>query len=139
VSPGASPLSVATLSATETAEMRRGWVHSSLQAWPCSQAWSSRYCGTWVVLPQPVSPLMRTTWLPETASRICCLHQGSLSYSVTNGHHPRMVTNGHHPHTVTNGHHPHTVTNSQHLHTVTNGHQPLAVLHETVLWCSSVM
>ena len=62
VSPGLSPRSVATLSATDTAEMRRGCVHSTRQALPCCHDSSKMYCGTCVVLPQPVSPLMSTTW-----------------------------------------------------------------------------
>ncbi len=41
-----SPLSLATLSATETAEMRRGCVHITRQGFPSFQQSSSRYWGT---------------------------------------------------------------------------------------------
>lgn len=45
-SPTASPRSAATRSATETAEIRRGWVHTTRQPRPEYHASSRMYCGT---------------------------------------------------------------------------------------------
>lgn len=45
-SPTPSPRSAATRSATETAEMRRGWVHTTRQPRPEYHASSRIYCGT---------------------------------------------------------------------------------------------
>ena len=63
-SPSSSPLSAATLAATETADIRRGWVQIMLQSEPRRLFISSSRmnCGSWVVLPQPVSPEMTRTW-----------------------------------------------------------------------------
>ena len=63
-SPSSSPLSAATLAATETADIRRGWVQIMLQSEPRRLfiSSSSMNCGSWVVLPQPVSPEMTRTW-----------------------------------------------------------------------------
>eukprot|EP00754_Rhynchopus_humris_P041892 Rhum_TRINITY_DN25424_c0_g1::Rhum_TRINITY_DN25424_c0_g1_i1::g.182133::m.182133 len=56
------PSSAATRSATLTAEMRRGWQHTTLTVdRPGPNAACSRmYFGTWVVFPDPVSPLTST-------------------------------------------------------------------------------
>ena len=82
VSPGLSPRSVATRSATDTAEIRRGCVHSTRQALPCCHDSSRIYCGTWVVLPQPVSPLMSTTCSLLMLSSICCLRFSHMHIRV---------------------------------------------------------
>jgi len=62
-SPNFSPLSQATLSETDMAEMRLGCVHMILQAAPRTDSISDSKinCGICVVLPQPVSPEMITT------------------------------------------------------------------------------
>ena len=62
-SPNFSPLSKATLSETDMAEIRLGCVHIILQAapWTDSISDSKINCGICVVLPQPVSPEMMTT------------------------------------------------------------------------------
>lgn len=64
VSPSSSPLSAATLAATDMADIRRGWVQIMLQSapWRLSISSSRMNCGSWVVLPQPVSPDMTRTW-----------------------------------------------------------------------------
>ena len=62
--PAFSFLSCATLSATPMADSLLGWVHTMLQ-WSlgaeCSKQSSRMYCGTWVLLPQPVIPDITTT------------------------------------------------------------------------------
>jgi hypothetical protein len=62
-SPIFSPLSAATLSETAIADIRLGWVQIILQLAPraASISDSSMYCGSCVVLPQPVSPETTTT------------------------------------------------------------------------------
>mmetsp|Transcript_42901 Transcript_42901/g.105797 ORF Transcript_42901/g.105797 Transcript_42901/m.105797 type:complete len:276 (-) Transcript_42901:1512-2339(-) len=73
--PGArSPRSDATRSATEMAAMRRGWVqmieHSEPQ--PFSSACSRMYCGSCVVLPDPVAPETRMVRCPSSSRRSSC-------------------------------------------------------------------
>lgn len=41
-----------------------------------------RYCGTCVVFPLPVSPVITTTWLFLTSSTICCLYRVIGSWSL---------------------------------------------------------
>ena len=77
--PICSPLSLATRSDTVTAEMRLGCVHMIAAPFPRAQASSMRYCGTCVVLPHPVAPATRTTWLCLTASRIAGLNSSTGS------------------------------------------------------------
>lgn len=62
-SPNFSPLSKATLSETEMAEMRLGCVHITLQRAPRTESISDSKMnwGICVVFPQPVSPEMITT------------------------------------------------------------------------------
>lgn len=57
-SPSFSPRSAATLSETDMADIRLGWVHIILQTAPrtASISDSKMYWGSCVVLPQPVSP-----------------------------------------------------------------------------------
>ena len=59
-----SPLKKFGTCATEIAEMRRGCVTTMEQRSPApfSRASSSRNCGSCVVLPQPVAPLITTTY-----------------------------------------------------------------------------
>lgn len=63
-SPSFSPRSAATLSETAMAEILLGCVHMILQAAPraASVSDSNIYCGSCVVLPQPVSPETTTTY-----------------------------------------------------------------------------
>ena len=63
-SPKSSPLSEATLSDTDIADIRLGCVHMILQAAPRADSISDSKmnCGICVVLPQPVSPEIITTW-----------------------------------------------------------------------------
>ena len=67
--PRASHRSAETRSATVSAATRRGCVHTTrqLEPSPLSMASSSRYCGTCVVFPEPVSP--HTTAASESPSR----------------------------------------------------------------------
>ena len=67
--PRASHRSAQTRSATVSAATRRGCVHTTrqLEPSPRSMASSSRYCGTCVVFPEPVSP--HTTAASESPSR----------------------------------------------------------------------
>ncbi len=68
--PTASPIgtssSSAIRSATVRAAMRRGWV------WPIAprtpRPSSRQIFGSWVVLPDPVSPATTTTWLSRIAA-----------------------------------------------------------------------
>mmetsp|Transcript_23573 Transcript_23573/g.42891 ORF Transcript_23573/g.42891 Transcript_23573/m.42891 type:complete len:278 (+) Transcript_23573:2176-3009(+) len=69
-SPSCSPRSSATRSATLMALILRGCVHTTEQGTPDSAAFSTMYCPTCVVLPQPVSPSTIVTWWPSIASRI---------------------------------------------------------------------
>lgn len=64
VLPSGSPLSVDTLSATAIADILRGCVQIMLQnaPRPDSVSDSSMYWGSWVVLPQPVSPDITMTY-----------------------------------------------------------------------------
>mmetsp|Transcript_61753 Transcript_61753/g.194756 ORF Transcript_61753/g.194756 Transcript_61753/m.194756 type:complete len:294 (+) Transcript_61753:2066-2947(+) len=70
--PSGSMRSSATRSAAAMAAIRRGCVQTmfTLVASPLRTAFSRMYCGTCVVLPQPVEPEMSTTGLASTAARI---------------------------------------------------------------------
>ena len=68
VSPRFVPSSVAMRAATLRAAMRRGWVMVMTPSIP--RPASRQIFGSWVVLPEPVSPLTMTTWLAASASRI---------------------------------------------------------------------
>ena len=59
-SPTGTPSSSATRRATARAAMRRGWVQPIIPAAPRPAARHS--LGSWVVLPEPVSPATTTTW-----------------------------------------------------------------------------
>lgn len=63
-SPRFSPLSAATLSETDIADIRLGCVQTMLHAAPrfASISFSKINWGSWVVLPQPVSPETTITW-----------------------------------------------------------------------------
>ena len=63
VSPNFSPLSAATLSETDIADIRRGWVQIILHKapWTDSNSDSKMNWGICVVFPHPVSPEMITT------------------------------------------------------------------------------
>ncbi len=59
------PSSEEIRSATDRAAIRRGWV------WPIFSRPSSRQIfGSWVVLPEPVSPATTTTWWSRMAAAI---------------------------------------------------------------------
>lgn len=75
-SPIFSPLSVATLSETAIAEIRRGWVQIMLHVAPriAFISDSRMYCGICVVLPQPVSPDITTTYSPNNQTALIILH-----------------------------------------------------------------
>jgi hypothetical protein len=75
-SPIFSPLSAATLSETAMAEIRRGWVQIMLHVAPraASISDSRMYCGTWVVLPQPVSPEITTTCSQDNQTTLVISH-----------------------------------------------------------------
>ena len=52
---------------------------------------SWRYCGSCVVLPDPVSPTTIKTWLSRTAARnscVCCRHGGEAGVVGPGGHTP---------------------------------------------------
>ena len=85
--PTLSPRSAATRSATPTAEMRRGCVHTIEHGVLARAASSSTYCGTCVVLPHPVSPSTTTTcWLPMARSSSArCEKAGSASRCALSG------------------------------------------------------
>ena len=60
------PSSSAMRSATVRAAIRRGWV---CPIWPRTPRPSSRQIfGSWVVLPEPVSPATTTTWWSRIAA-----------------------------------------------------------------------
>lgn len=93
--PSLTPTSCATRAATDMAATRRGWVQPIFKP-PALYPWqkqitswvsrttqvlqiiylcmwgltsSIRYCGIWVVLPDPVSPSMMSTWCCSIADR----------------------------------------------------------------------
>ena len=70
-SPSCVPSSSAIRSATVRAAMRRGWVWP---IWPAMPRPSSRQIlGSWVVLPEPVSPATITTWWSRIAAAMSSL------------------------------------------------------------------
>ena len=73
VSPTLSPSSYATRFAMLTAASRRGCVQMILTSCFLCMPHSRMYLGTWVVLPQPVSPEMIRTRLRSNLWMICCL------------------------------------------------------------------
>src|SRR5690625_4673947 len=64
--PIGTPSSSATRRATARAAMRRGWVQPIIPAAPRPAARHS--LGSWVVLPEPVSPATTTTWCSRMSS-----------------------------------------------------------------------
>mmetsp|Transcript_248 Transcript_248/g.925 ORF Transcript_248/g.925 Transcript_248/m.925 type:complete len:294 (-) Transcript_248:333-1214(-) len=77
--PSLSPRSLATRSDTEIAEILLGCVQMMLQWKPLflPMASSRMNCGTWVVLPHPVSPEITSTWF----SSICRSSSSLLEYA----------------------------------------------------------
>src|SRR5580693_2512234 len=71
VSPSGLPSSSAIRSATVLAASRRGWVWPICPATPRPS--SRQILGIWVVLPEPVSPAMITTWWSRMARAISSL------------------------------------------------------------------
>ncbi len=65
-SPSGEPSSSAMRSATARAAIRRGWVCPIRPRTPRPS--SRQILGIWVVLPEPVSPAMTTTWWSRMAS-----------------------------------------------------------------------
>ena len=55
-------------SATERAAIRRGWVWPIMPVMPRPN--SRQILGSWVVLPEPVSPATITTWFSRMAAAI---------------------------------------------------------------------
>ena len=80
VPPMASPRSAAMRSATEMALRRRGCV-TTMRHWGPISGSSRRNCGTWVVLPHPVSPLTNTicSCLMSEVTASWCTNAGSPS------------------------------------------------------------
>ena len=78
VPPTGSFNSAATRSATVTAASRLGWVQA-IRRPSAPQPSSMSIFGSWVVLPDPVSPHTTTTGLPRIAARISsrCSQMGS--------------------------------------------------------------
>ena len=65
------PSSSAIRSATVRAAIRRGWVWPIMPATPRPS--SRQIFGSWVVLPEPVSPATITTWWSRMAAAISSL------------------------------------------------------------------
>ncbi len=65
--PRPTPSSSAMRAATARAAMRRGWVSVMHPSTP--RPASMQIFGSWVVLPEPVSPATTTTWWEASAAR----------------------------------------------------------------------